>query len=1084
MKFLSAGVMLGGCIFGCLAQNLIRNPDFNGVEPWRLTEWTGNYGTVSASGRNMMIVNDDPKQTTMAQQGVHLKPHTEYRLSFRIKGEKITTDGAGNSGACVMILHKGKHVYECSPAGAWKTVSGTFDWKSCALTFKTGEITERSVLYLVLRKSSGTVRFSDVRLEETAKAVTAGGTAKLIPVCWQKNVWNLAAGTPGCIFCDLRTKPVKTCRYEIELDLPEGVELSAASPWHRYAPGVSSDRIVSLPSGRGAAFRTYRVVLDPKFAAALLPDSLAWSNYYRLYLTASGKTAGGGAFFRFYADGKELMPEQSFQINVLPPVVFPQEKIKKFGLHISHLYCLTAPLPGIRNSGLDYWRNLAEKPETFTVFRFGSSDPEIRAQVLRDFKVSLFVGTRYVTPFGNFSDWKKQSGVQVPEMVLADGRRLEWACPSYAARKGTPFWESYVSELIQKKLDGLPQAVRIVWDIEPGAKDYCYCAVCRKNFSDSVSPGKTLTAEEIRRNHAAEWFRFRVKQNAEIIRRFAELCRGKFPGKELVLCTDPLHASPPHVQEWCGVDVRLSDADYGLFMNMPYYQGVRWYDDLAFNLKSLKTPNYPLIDPSENLEMFYNRYTPEGVVMNMVAAAAQGARGIGFWPGDNFDGKYLHAIAEGCGMIADGEEYYFGERCDRMAEVKPENVVKMTLEDRGRKAVATVPDFTPYLRFTVHKKDSAWLVTVFNYHPSQDLLARIALPGIPCSGAWHVFSLKDRRAYSTANPADGFLAEIPAGTVRQFEIAREKRKAAGLIEPAALEKKLAGFHAGNSSVSRFRSLREGNRAVGWGILPEGSGPMLKLSAGSRSVYLDLNRNAAIAGYYIDDLEDILSGEGRGVMDELNLYRFRDPLAFELTDAKIEKGIPTVRFAAVVPAAENADPNSTLPAGLRIEKTVSLEDDGKTIRSVYTLLNPEDSGRTMKVGFRLKNHPRLGAAWNSGKVLSSLWRIGMNGTSGKILFRGAERADNLILAAGVNTAPGELTGKILPERYAGGAAELSASFNGQNAEISFELLPDAECAGFLIWWSSSSASTLEPLTREKILKPGESRTIASLIRLGQ
>lgn len=112
--------------------------------------------------------------------------------------------------------------------------------------------------------------------------------------------------------------------------------------------------------------------------------------------------------------------------------------------------------------------------------------------------------------------------------------------PPHAMRKGTPFWENYVSELIQKKLNELPQAVRIVWDIEPGAKDYCYCAVCRKNFSGSVSSGKTLTAEEIRRNHAAEWFRFRVKQNAEIIKRFAELCRRKFPGKELVLCTDPL----------------------------------------------------------------------------------------------------------------------------------------------------------------------------------------------------------------------------------------------------------------------------------------------------------------------------------------------------------------------------------------------------------------------------------------------------------------------------------------------------------------------------------------------------------------
>ena len=152
------------------------------------------------------------------------------------------------------------------------------------MTFKTGETTGWSTLYLVLRKSTGTVRFSDVRLEETAKPVAAGGNAKLIPVCWQKNVWNLAAGTPGSIFCDLRTKPVKTCRYEIELDLPEGVELTAASPWHQYTPERSSDRIVSLPSRKGSAFRTYRIALDSKFAAALLPDSLAWNNYYRLYL--------------------------------------------------------------------------------------------------------------------------------------------------------------------------------------------------------------------------------------------------------------------------------------------------------------------------------------------------------------------------------------------------------------------------------------------------------------------------------------------------------------------------------------------------------------------------------------------------------------------------------------------------------------------------------------------------------------------------------------------------------------------------------------------------------------------------------
>lgn len=116
-----------------------------------------------------------------------------------------------------------------------------------------------------------------------------------------------------------------------------------------------------------------------------------------------------------------------------------------------------------------------------------------------------------------------------------------------------------------------------------------------------------------------------------------------------------------------------------------------------------------------------------------------------------------------------------------MAEIKPVNVVEMTLGDRGRKAVATVPDFTPYLRFTVHKKDSAWLVTVFNYHPSQDLLARIALPAIPRSGAWHVFSLKDRKAYSTANRQTDFSRKFRREQSASLRLQRRKGKRQGIL---------------------------------------------------------------------------------------------------------------------------------------------------------------------------------------------------------------------------------------------------------------------------------------------------------------
>lgn len=1072
------------CLFSISAENLVRRPEPGKNPVWRLTTWIKKPGTFLVQDENLILRNADRTQTTMVEQSIRLKAHTNYKLSFRIMGDKIESDGSKGSGASLLILHRGKYVFECSPAGIWKSVTGSFGWKTCSFSFRTSDEIDKSCnLYLVLRKSSGSVSFSNICLEEEEKKLSRSpAAAKLIPVCWQKKVWNLAEGQPGVLLCELRLQPRKNVSYRIELDLPAGIELAAASPWHLVNSKTANDAVLSFPSKKGNGFRTWRATLNAQFASTLRRDSFVWCNHYRLFLLARGKSSGGRAAFRLYADAKELLPEQEFQINVLAPVRFPEQRLRRFGLHISYLNCLTAPLPVLRKAGLDYWRNLAEKPETFTVFRYGRLAPEIREEVQRDFRTALFVGAHHTTPLGNFAGWRKRTGKEIPTILDSKGKKIDWACPSYAEQPGTPFWTEYTAELLRKNLAELPTSDRIVWDIEPGAKEFCYCPVCRKKFSDSINAGRLLTTEEIRRNHSAEWFAFRVGQNARIINCFAALCREKFPGKEIVLCTDPLHFSPPHVQEWCGVDVRLSDANYDLFMNMPYYQGARWYDDLQFNQTSLKTPNYPLIDPTENMEMFYTRYTPEGVEMNMVAAAALGARGIGFWPGDNFDGRYLHAIANGVRAIADGEACYFGERCDASVTLTPENVVRMPVEDSGRKVIATVPDFTPHLRFTAHKTDSAFLVTVFNYHPSQELVAKIALPLLETSGTWHVLSLKDRKRYAKADPKAGFHAAVPANSVRQFKITRDSVKGYGEMDPALLEKKLATFRANNRSEALALNLRKGAAALCWGVLPGGSGPLLKLSFGNRAIYLDPSVNAAVTGCRIDDLEDILAGDSRGVLDEFHLYSLNENLSFRITEAKIADGNPTVRMTAVVPSSENADPNSRHPAGLEIEKILSLENGGTTIRSIYTLKNPKGNARAIKTGFRLKNYPRLGAAWNTGKALPSFWRIDIPGTRNPICFRGSNRPDNLVLARGTAEVPGGLKGEILSERYAGGTSTLSAAFGDRKAKLGFSLTPEAACAGFLIWWNSSAPGTFEPLTCETVLKPGEHRTFVSVIRI--
>ena len=126
------------------------------------------------------------------------------------------------------------------------------------------------------------------------------------------------------------------------------------------------------------------------------------------------------------------------------------------------------------------------------------------------------------------------------------------------------------------------------------------------------------------------------------------------------MCTDPLHPGATPLAEWCGVDPRMFDKDgVDIYQNMPYFEGVQYFDSMELNIRELKSaPHMPLIDPTEDMERYYIRYTPNGVKTVILASAANGGIGQGFYPSDHFDGRYLVSIAEGADLIAKGEDFY------------------------------------------------------------------------------------------------------------------------------------------------------------------------------------------------------------------------------------------------------------------------------------------------------------------------------------------------------------------------------------------------------------------------------------------
>lgn len=1067
-------ITLSCCLAASLSgQNLLKNGDFSqNMSGWSVTDWKIARGTVRVADSAAELVNDDPAQYTMLQQTVNLKPNAKYHLSFQVKGRGIQSNGKKNSGASVMILNQGNFVFEFSPAGKWKSAAGDFDWQKAEDQFSTGKISGTSTLYLVLRHAPGAASFSDIVLTEAAAEAPVANTVsvRLLPVELQKGVYHLARNFPGTLLAELKG-PARTQPLTLEMQLPDGVSCLGASPW--LPSGTDAGGTLKFDRDPAAADgSTISIAVNPLIARQLRPDRLEWNNYERIYLLAGPDAREGKVRYRAWSGDQPSGEYREFQLKVLPELASGEPRLSRFGITMAYLDSLSAPYPQVRESCLNYWLGLAERPSTFTPFRWNQYPEELRRMVLEKFDCSAFIGGRYCSPLGPLKSWQEKAGVNIPPTVLDDGKEVEWACPSYLTdQPDSPFWNGYVPQLVRERIQNT-SAPRLIWDIEPGAMSFCFCETCRRKFSD-LQDKPLLSVQDIKKQFPAAWFEFRVRQNAAVINQFPAAVKRHFPDLELVLCTDPLHAKPPHVQEWCGVDVRMSDhGQYGLFMNMPYYSGLPYFDDLAFNLKSLKTPQYPLIDPSENIEMFYSRYTPESVRVNMLATAALGAKGIGFWPGDNFDARYLHRIREAATQIARGENYYSGKRCDSLAVLTPENAAEITIRDQDREVKALIPDFRSSLRHTLHETDGNYLLTVFNYHGSESVLLNVRLPRLEKPETFRVRDLNSNSLYAAANPREGFLAEVPSGDVLLLEITRDPITAGEIAGHLSLRKKLDEFKRRSSSIDKFTTQIHGRDSIGWGVLPGDSRPLVKMVQNGRQVYLDPSAGGAITALMPDAYQDLLYHDTRGMLDEFILFGCGKTVDFEVSNMKIAAGRIELELFHRVPPVENADPNAPNLGGVEIRKTVILTDNGRKLHSCYELTAPA----AVKTSFRLRNFPRIGEA-TPGKPLSASWQVIIPAADKSVILRTGAAPNNLVLAPAMQNPFGNMRAEILSRQYDGQPITLKAGAGRQQRELKFELDQPGGC---LVWWSETGPSTVEPFTLVQELSPGRTWRVNSVI----
>ena len=216
---------------------------------------------------------------------------------------------------------------------------------------------------------------------------------------------------------------------------------------------------------------------------------------------------------------------------------------------------------------------------------------------------------------------------------------------------------------------------------------------------------------------------------------------------------------------------------------MPYYSGKRFFDDINYCTSVLKKTFIALNNPAERYSTWFDLYSPMLLKQNMVAAAALGCGGFGFWPNDMLPGSYFQAVSEAFSDIAFAENFYLkGKRRDNTLKIEPADLSVY----RQSNCAVTIPYGASEIKHTIHEHNGEKLITVFNYSPLDSIL-KITLDA-PCS----VSTVEGK--FFTSNGKivlkDSFLCEIPARGYGQFKLSPAPAAGSGTLPQETIRKKL------------------------------------------------------------------------------------------------------------------------------------------------------------------------------------------------------------------------------------------------------------------------------------------------------
>ncbi len=1087
--------------FFLAAENLLLNGDFEKLnekglpEGWMIQVWRKPGAEVAVvpgvtpGSRALRMTSAGSAGYTVAVQSLSLKNNVRYRLSCYAKCENVRSEKEYDGG--IVLVEAGGTVILWNQLNSNRFEGHSFDWRKLEFTTEKPLAlpTGNARILVGLRNGTGTVFFDKISLEEipdTPKEKKA--VFRIYPLYLQNNVHHLCRNFPGALlFSEMRipSELVPGYRMKLTLELPETVTYAGSGTLlnDRNRAWPEDSFTVARFERDGKQCSRYEIDLPEHYVEhATWPEQ--WANFWRVYLKSSAPAGTEARAVWTLSSRKGTLASGEFTVRILPEIVFPKTPAKKYELCIGQPWNSHAP-GRISEVYADYWNRLRDRPWCFDPYRLDFFSKEERDIVFKRYRCARLEWATSSTPWMKplLAALREKSNA-FPPAIGADGKPRPTSISTWYLIEDPEnrIWGQFFDEFAEwVKRSGF-EAYSL--DYEPGAMSHCFSEENRKRFQ-AFAQLKTLpTPAACLSTFRKQWFAFRVDQHAKIINRMAQKFHEKLPGIEFWLCSDQLHPDGTLVAEWCGVDIRKSDPFVDRHQMMPYFSRTRFFETMKLNIALLKKPCFPLIDPGEPCN--YGRYTPDSVIQNVIANAALGGQGIGFWQHDILDGRLLHAFARAFSLISETEEGYCGGKPLPDGSITAEclNVLRFeTGNDSGTPVKFVLPPLDRNVRVLLHRADGGFLATVFNFNEKDSVVLKVRIPGVAVP-ACRIRDLVTGKELSVSGKApegalirEGFLLELPPDGLGILKLTPAK---IGDVVDSGLEQSAVAAHLKEllkrrNAATGVKPFRTAGSAAEWGMTRPDERPVIRLERSGAVLGLSPETGDVISWMPGSTGTDFVgNARRRGHLGRIWLNPMPgcvdDPAsAFELFEFTNRNGLPGAGFRRTIPERDDAG-GSNPWAGLRIEKRITLNTDGRSFRIDCRFVNP--TKRTIRFSFRMHNFPAPFAAPDSLSFEAGGLRLtpGAPDKEFVVVNEGRNAAD--FLAAGFERFP-RVTGKL--DSFTLTVRE------GELARV-FRFVPQS-CVALYSWSDMDRKASVEPATEMFVFGPGKTLDWSCVFSIG-